>query len=271
MQLLAFFFLLWLQLYSVLCYSLNVINPDLLYSIALGIIPVITSTCCKLAEGSKLLPYSLYWHKLCQVLIPQYLLGYLKVYFQNHSPKALLTGISSVAPVTFRSLSLFPPPTLIFSVLLKCSPLLLSFVSAQHLVLASLYFGASPFFQSSVIPHQHLELCVGNLGLLPRAPLFITPSPSALLPDSDTQISTPVTASKPCLAYEPMKSHDFFSSETWLSVYTVWLKSSSMPLFQTFKIYYTACQCCWSSWFFFLDSVFTRQDWDHNTLKAVNN
>lgn len=101
------FFLLWLQLYSVLCYSLNVIISDLLYSTTLGIIPVITSTCCKLAEWNKLLPHSLYSRELCQVLILQYLLGYLKVYFQNHSPKAFLTGRSSVAPVIFRSLLLF--------------------------------------------------------------------------------------------------------------------------------------------------------------------
>lgn len=45
-----FFFHLWPQLYSVLCYSLNVIISDLLYSTALGIIPVIASTCCRLAK-----------------------------------------------------------------------------------------------------------------------------------------------------------------------------------------------------------------------------
>lgn len=90
-------FLLGLQLYSVLCYSLNVIILYLLYSTSLVTIPVITSTCCKLAEWNKLLLHSLYSHYLCQVLPLQYLLGYLEVYFQYHKPKVVITGLSSVA------------------------------------------------------------------------------------------------------------------------------------------------------------------------------
>lgn len=207
-----FFFLRGLQLYSALCYSLNVVILYVLYSTSLVIIPVITSICCKLAEWNKLLPHSLYSHCLCQVLPFQYLLGYLEVYFQYHNPKVVLTGISSVAPATFRSLLVFFPPALIFPVLLNCSAPLLSFscFCPTSCTTISLFqcLPISPVFHHP-LPTSGTQ-CVGNLGLFPRPPLFITPSTSALLPDSDIQITAYFTVSRLCLAYRPVKSHFFF-------------------------------------------------------------
>lgn len=159
-------------------YLLHITSPT--------IIPVIISTCCSLCRMEQLLPHFLHSHYLWQVLLLWYLLEYLEVYFQYHNPKAILTGISSVVPSTSRSLLFFSHQLWSFLYFWTVLPLFfLLFLS--NILYYYLFVPASLNFSS--LPPSCTN--IWNLGkLFSQAHLSSPLSISAILPDSDIQITT---------------------------------------------------------------------------------
>lgn len=161
-------------------YLLHITSPT--------IIPVIVSTCCSRCRMEQLLPLFLHSHYLWQVLVLQYLLEYLEVYFQYHNPKAILTGISSVVPSTSRSL-FFSHQLWSFicfwTVLPLCSFCCFCPTSCTTISLFQL-LSISPVFHHPVPTSGTWRV----RKLFSQAHLSLPLSISAILPDSDIQITT---------------------------------------------------------------------------------